>query len=109
MTKGTVDARIDEIVTRMQVIPPSPEAVTETLRMWQVKLLHPFDEMIPGSVLTKATELHRQGERELYFCNLNKSDFSPLDRGGNGVTRPNLAAEYARCGLTYLDSFEVPV
>lgn len=105
--KATTDACLDQVVARMKVIPPSPNAVEETLRIWQSKLLPPFDEMILGSVLAKAAELY-DGMNELFFCNLNKSDFSPLDRGGNSVTRPNLGAEYARCGLVYLDSFEVP-
>jgi hypothetical protein len=73
-----------------------------------VKNLPPFDEMALGAVVAKAAELHRSGERELFFCNLNKSDFSPYDRGGMAITRPNLEAEYARCGLTYLASFDVP-
>lgn len=109
VAKGSTDARLDEAVARMEVIPPSPGAVNETLRIWQTKLLPPFDEMILGSVLAKAAELHSaDATRDLYFCNLNKSDFSPLDRGGAGVTRPSLEAAYARCGLRYLDSFEVP-
>lgn len=106
--KGTTDARLDQVVARLKVIPPSPAVVGETLRIWQAKLLPPFDEMILGAVIAKAAELHRAGERELFFCNLNKSDFSPRDRGGSGVTKPNLEAEYARVGLTYKDSFDVP-
>ena len=92
----------------MQVIPPSSDVVAETLRVWAVKMLPPFDEMALGTVIAKAAALHRSGEREIFFCNLNKSDFSPFDSGGMAVTRPNLAAEYARCGLTYLSSFDVP-
>ena len=71
-------------------------------------MLPPFDEMVLGAVVAKAVDLHRNGERELFFCNLNKSDFSPLDSGGMAITRPNLEGEYARCGLTYLSSFDVP-
>lgn len=108
VAKAGVDSTIDAVGRTMQIIPPSPEVVAETLRIWTVKNLPPFDEMVLGAVLARAAELHRNGERELFFCNLNKSDFSPHDRGGTAVTRPNLEAEYARCGLTYLSSFDVP-
>ncbi len=108
VAKASADSRIDALATALRVIPPSPDVIAETLRIWRVKKLPPFDEMILGAVMAKAVELHRNGEREIFFCNLNKSDFSPHDRGGGAVTRPNLEAEYARCGLTYLASFDVP-
>lgn len=108
LAKAGADAAIDTVVRTVQIIAPSPDVVAETLRIWTVKSLPPFDEMVLGAVMAKAAELHRNGERELFFCNLNKSDFSPQDRGGMTVTRPNLEAEYARCGLRYLSSFEVP-
>ena len=88
--------------------PPSTDVVAETLRIWTVKSLPPFDEMVLGAVVARSAELYRQGEREIFFCNLNKSDFSPHDSGGMAITRPNLEAEYARCGLKYLSSFDVP-
>lgn len=106
--KAGADATIDALLRGMQIIPPSPDVIAETLRIWTVKNLPPFDEMVLGAVVAKAAELHRNGERELFFCNLNKSDFSPHDRGGGVIARPNLDAEYARCGLTYLSSFDVP-
>lgn len=71
-------------------------------------MLPPFDEMVLGAVVAKSAELYRGGEREIYFCNLNKSDFSPYDGGGMAITRPSIEAEYARCGLKYLASFDVP-
>lgn len=108
VAKAAADSTIDGLVRHMQIIPPSPDVVAETLRIWTVKNLPPFDEMVLGAVVAKAAELHGSGEREIYFCNLNKSDFSPHDRGGMAIARPNLGAEYARCGLTYLASFDVP-
>ena len=108
VAKAAADATIDALVRDMLIIPPSPDVVAETLRIWTVKNLPPFDEMVLGAVVAKAAELHRNGEREIFFCNLNKSDFSPHDRGGMAIARPNLEAEYARCGLIYLSSFDVP-
>lgn len=109
LAKAGIDARIDVIARTVEIIPPSTSVVNETLRIWTVKDLPPFDEMILGTVLARAAELQQQGEREIFFCNLNKNDFSPYDKGGMVVTRPTLDAEYARCGITYLASFDVPV
>jgi len=103
----SVDATVDGVVAIMDIIPPSPAVVARTLRIWNVKKLPPFDEMVMGAVLARAAELHAAGEREMYFCNLNKSDFSPFSADGL-VSRPELEAEYAACGLRYLPSFEVP-
>jgi hypothetical protein len=108
VAKAGADGTINALVDGMQIIPPSPDVIAETLRIWTVKTLPPFDEMVLGAVIAKAAELHRNGEREIFFCNLNKSDFSPLDRGGVAVARPSLDTEYARCGLRYLPSFDVP-
>jgi hypothetical protein len=108
VAKAGADAAIDALVRTMEIIPPSPDVVGETLRIWAVKNLPPFDEMVLGAVLAKAAELHRNGERELFFCNLNKNDFSPHDRGSVAITRPSLEAEYAKYGVTYLSSFDVP-
>lgn len=108
VAKAGANATIDALVRTMQTIQPSPDVVAETMRIWTVKMLPPFDEMVLGAVVAKAAELHRNGEREIFFCNLNKSDFSPLDSGGRAITRPSLDAEYARCGITYLSSFDVP-
>jgi hypothetical protein len=108
LAKAEIDARIDRIAQSLQIIPPSAAVVNETLRIWKMKELPPFDEMILGTVLAKGAELYQQGEREIYFCNLNKSDFSPYDKGGISITRPTLDVEYGRCGITYLSSFDVP-
>ncbi|MGE0323617.1 MAG: hypothetical protein AB7K71_27055 [Polyangiaceae bacterium] len=83
------------------VIPPSQQAVDETLSIRRAKRLKPFDEMVLGSVLSNAKALSDTGERELYFCNRNTKDFMPT--AGNG-----LDAEYSKVGLTYLGDFKVP-
>lgn len=108
LAKAEIEATVDGIAKSMEVISPSAAAVDETLRIWKVKELPPFDEMILGAVLAKAAELYQQGEREIYFCNLNKSDFSPYDKGGMAISRPTLDVEYGRCGISYLSSFDVP-
>lgn len=108
VAKANVNATVDRVVNALHVIPPSSDVIAETLRIWAVKMLPPFDEMVLGAVMAKAAELYRSGERELFFCNLNKSDFSPLDSGGMAVTRPSLEVEYAKYGLKYLSSFDVP-
>lgn len=102
-----LNSKIDAVVADMRIIPPSAEAVNQTLSIWTIKSLPPFDEMVLGTVLAKAIELCQAGERELFFCNLNKSDFSPEDKGGLAITRPELTAAYAACGLTYKPSFDV--
>jgi hypothetical protein len=107
LASADLNSEIDTVIASMRVIPPSAEAVDRTLSIWTVKNLPPFDEMVLGTVLAKAMELYQAGERELFFCNLNKSDFSPEDKGGQAITRPELAAAYAACGLTYKRSFEV--
>lgn len=108
VAKSATDAVITGHANNMSVIEPSPRVIAETLRIWTVKKLPPFDEMVLGAVVARAAELHDNGERDLFFCNLNKNDFSPLDGGGMAISRPNLEAEYARCGLNYLSSFDVP-
>lgn len=108
LAKAGIEAQVDRVAKTMNIIPPSASVVDETLKIWKVKDLPPFDEMILGTVLARAAELYQQGEREIYFCNLNKSDFSPYDKGGMAITRPTLDIEYARCGITYLSSFDVP-
>ncbi len=57
--------------------------------------------MVLGAVLTKAEELRVAGEREMFFCNLNKKDFDPRDQ-------PRLESEYMSCGITFMASFKVP-
>lgn len=63
--------------------------------------------MILGAVLAKAAALHDEGERELFFCNHNKNDFSPHDRVESAVAEPKLDQAYRACGLTYLSHFNV--
>lgn len=92
---------VDALAARVQVIDPSPAVVSRTLSVFPVKSLQPFDEMVLGAVLTRASELHANGESACYFCNLNKHDFKP-------TTGNNLGTEYAAIGLQYLDSFRVP-
>lgn len=94
-------SRVDDLARRVQVISPSTAVVSRTLSVFPVKSLEPFDEMVLGAVLTRAGELHASGITELYFCNLNTSDFKPTS--GN-----KLGTEYAAVGLQYLDSFKVP-
>ena len=64
-----------------------------TLRLFDIKELKPFDEMALGAVLSRARALYDRGERELYFCTLDKKDLGPT------VRRPNLQAAYAACGV----------
>lgn len=97
----TISTTINNVVTQMRVIEPTKEVVQKTLEMYPIKSLPPFDEMVLGAVLTKAQELFKSGETELFFCNLNKKDF---DSAG----RPNLAAEYAASGIQYVPGFNVP-
>lgn len=102
-----MEQAIAAVAGNLKVIPPSVTVISETLRIFTVKTLKPFDEMVLGAILAKAGELHAAGERELYFCNLNKNDFSPVDGAGQ-VSRPSLHAEYKKYGLTYKSSFDVP-
>lgn len=103
---ASIKSDLDVLTSRMQIIPPSEDVVRSTLDLWKVKSLPPFDEMILGTVLARAEALYRDGERELYFCNLNKNDFSPSK--GEEMARVGLKDAYTRCGLTYLTSFELP-
>lgn len=96
-----IAANVDAAAAAMNVIDPTKEVIVKTLNLYQVKSLPPFDEMIMGAVLTQAEALAKKGETALFFCNLNKNDFDPTNR-------PELTAEYASCGLTYLPSFKVP-
>lgn len=94
----TLDIRLQDAIAQMTVIEPSPAVVENTLRVFDVKVLKPFDEMVLGAVLAKATELHAVGERDLTFCEPDL-DFSGMA----------LASEYAACGLTIRDDFDVPM
>jgi hypothetical protein len=63
-----------------------------------VKSLKPFDEMVLGAVLAKATELHAANERDLHFCNLDTDLASK---------HPPLLKEYESCGLAIHQDFRV--
>ncbi|KYF50045.1 hypothetical protein BE08_11935 [Sorangium cellulosum] len=94
-------AQVDGLAARLDVIPPSPAVIQRTLKIFPVKSLPPFDEMVLGAVLAHAEMLHARGETELFFCNLNAKDFAP-------TTGNELDNAYAAAGLRYLDSFQVP-
>jgi len=96
---ATLDQQIANTVARMTRIDPSPDVVARTLRVFTVKALKPFDEMVLGAVLAKATELFAAGEHDLVFCELDRDLASQ---------HPPLVNEYAACGLTVLHDFEVP-
>jgi hypothetical protein len=98
----TIASAVDAAAGSAALIEPGKPVVTKVLSLFAVKSLKPFDEMVLGAVLTKAAELHQQGERDLWFCNLNKNDFDPSNQ-------PGLAAEYHACGLRFLASFAVPL
>ena len=95
----TINQRIKDCAARMIRIDPSPAVVDRTLEVFAVKALKPFDEMVLGAVLTKADELHRAGERELYFCELD---------GDLAAKHPPLERQYQACALTVLRNFDVP-
>jgi len=95
----SLEQRIQEAVAKMESIDPSPAVVARTLQVFKVKSLKPFDEMVLGAVLSKATELYAANERELYFCDLD------ADLAGQ---HPPLVAEYLSCGLTVRQDFRVP-
>lgn len=94
-----VDA-LRDVQAKVVVLGPTQALVDRTLRLFAIKALTPFDEMVLGAVLEGASELHARGERDLWFCNLNKHDFQP--KPGN-----ELAAAYSEAGLRYIDSFDV--
>lgn len=95
----TIDQRIRDHVARMTRIDPSPAVVARTIQLFAVKALKPFDEMVLGAVLTKASELYGAGERDLTFCELDRDLASK---------HPPLVNEYARCGLNVVQGFDVP-
>jgi hypothetical protein len=95
----TLGQRISDTVARMERIDPSSAVIERTLRIFTVKTLKPWDEMVLGAVLAKATELHAAGERDLFFCELD-SDLASQ--------HPPLLAEYNACGLRVLHDFNVP-
>jgi len=97
----SITASVDQVAASATLIEPGKAVVQKVLSLFAVKSLRPFDEMVLGAVLTKAAELHLQGARELWFCNLNKNDFDPANQ-------PGLMAEYGACGLRFLPSFAVP-
>jgi predicted nucleic acid-binding protein len=90
----TKNARVDALAARIEVVVPSVSVVDTTLRLFHTKSLKPFDEMALGAVLSRAGELYAAGERDLYFCTLDRKDFGPSDGSA-------LQAAYAACGLTF--------
>lgn len=95
----SLEQRIADAVAKMERIDPSHAVVARTLQVFKVKSLKPFDEMVLGAVLSKATELYAANERDLYFCNLDADLASK---------HPPLATEYESCGLTVRQDFRVP-
>lgn len=95
----TKNSRIDALAGRLQIIPPSQDVVDTTLQLFDTKSLKPFDEMALGAILTRATDLHRLGERDLYFCTTDENDLGPSEG------RPGLQAAYAACGLKFRSVF----
>lgn len=95
------EARVDGLAAGLVVIAPSEQVVRRTLALFPIKSLPPFDEMTLGAVLAQASDLHARGERDLFFCNLNRRDFEP-------TTGNDLANAYGASGICYLDSFAVP-
>lgn len=95
----SVEQRIQDAVARMERIDPSTTVVSRTLQIFKVKSLKPFDEMVLGAVLAKATELYAANERDLHFCELD---------GDLASQHPPLISEYQSCGLTVRRDFRVP-
>lgn len=96
---STLQQRIQHAVAAMERIDPTPAVVARTLQVFTVKSLKPFDEMVLGAVLSKATELYTAGERDLHFCDLD---------GDLASKHPPLLAVYASCGLAVHQDFLVP-
>jgi len=96
----SLEQRIQVAVEKMAIIEPSPTVVRRTLQVFKVKTLKPFDEMVLGAVLSKATELYNANERGLHFCSLDK------DLAGNHLP---LVEEYQSCGLNVRRDFQVPL
>lgn len=95
----SLEQRLQDAVSRMARIDPSPSVIARTLQVFKVKSLKPFDEMVLGAVLAKATELYAANERELHFCELD---------GDLASQHPPLIAEYQSCGLAVRRDFRVP-
>jgi hypothetical protein len=95
----SLEQRLDDTVAKMERIDPSPAVVARTLRVFKVKSLKPFDEMVLGAVLSKATDLYAANERDLHFCDLDSDLVSQ---------HPPLVAEYQSCGLAVHQDFRVP-
>lgn len=95
----SLEQRIEHAVLSMQRIDPTPAVVARTLKVFMVKSLKPFDEMVLGAILSKASELFAAGERDLHFCDLD---------GDLASQHPPLVAEYVSCGLAVRQDFRVP-
>ncbi|AUX42882.1 uncharacterized protein SOCE26_043190 [Sorangium cellulosum] len=95
----SLEQRLHDAVAKMERIDPSPAVIARTLQVFKIKSLKPFDEMVLGAVLSKATELYAANERDLHFCELD---------GDLASKHPPLVAEYLSCGLTVHQDFRVP-
>lgn len=94
----TLDQRIKTTVEKVVRIDPTQDVIEQTLRVFSIKTLEPFDEMVLGAVLARASELYSSGERELFFCELDRDLASQ---------HPQLLQEYSACGLTVQRDFDV--
>lgn len=95
----SLEKRLEGAVAKMERIDPSPAVIARTLQVFKIKSLKPFDEMVLGAILSKATELYAANERDLHFCSLDGDLISQ---------HPPLVAEYASCRLAVRQDFRVP-
>jgi len=61
----SLEQRLQDAMAKMERIDPTPPVIARTLQVFKVKSLKPFDEMVLGAVLSKATDLYAANEREL--------------------------------------------
>jgi len=59
------------------------------------------DKLILASVLWRAKELKKTGERHLFFASVDKGDLDPKDR-------PKMARYYNEAGLVFIPGFVLP-
>ena len=96
-----VSQKLSPIAATITVIPPSQGVVDQTMALYPVKTLPPFDEMVLGAVLHQAAQLKASGHTDIFFCNKNTRDFAP-------TTSNQLGPLYAQHNIRYLNSFVVP-
>jgi hypothetical protein len=95
----SLDQRLEEVMATVKRIDPSPAVLVRTIKVFRIKTLKPFDEMVLGAVLSKAEALYAAGERDLHFCDLD---------GDLASQHPPLRAEYQACGLAVHQDFRAP-